>query len=75
MANLMITKQCNLKCTYCFANEFVNRQNDMMSYENFLKCLDFLMCDVNERIGIIGGEPTLHPNLKKMLVITARCVV
>lgn len=68
MANLMITKQCNLKCTYCFSNEFVNRQNDMMSYENFLKCLDFLMCDVNERIGIIGGEPTLHPNLKKMLV-------
>lgn len=68
MANLMITKQCNLKCTYCFANEFVNRQSDMMSYENFLKCLDFLICDINERIGIIGGEPTLHPELKKMLV-------
>lgn len=68
MANLMITKQCNLKCRYCFANEFVNQQNDIMTYENFLKCLDFLQTNPKERIGIIGGEPTLHPELKQMLV-------
>lgn len=42
MANLMLTKQCNLHCSHCFANEFVNRQSDVMSYENFLTCLDFL---------------------------------
>lgn len=68
MANLMITKQCNLRCTYCFANEFVNQQGDIMTYNDFLKCLDFLSCDPLERIGIIGGEPTLHPDLKQMLI-------
>lgn len=67
MANLMLTKQCNLHCSYCFANEFVNQQNDIMSYDNFLKCLQFLSADPNERIGLIGGEPTLHPELKHML--------
>ena len=38
-----------------------------MSYENFLECLRFLSSDTNERIGLIGGEPTLHPDLKRML--------
>ena len=42
MANLMITKQCNLHCSYCFANEFVNKQKDIMSFENFMKCMKFL---------------------------------
>lgn len=67
MANLMLTKQCNLHCSYCFANEFVNRQSDVMSYESFLTCLDFLSHDPQERIGLIGGEPTMHPELRKML--------
>lgn len=32
MANLMITKQCNLHCEYCFANEFVGNDNkDIMT--------------------------------------------
>lgn len=67
MANLMITKQCNLKCSYCFANEFVNKQKDVMSFENFKRCLKFLSYNPRERIGIIGGEPTMHPELGKML--------
>lgn len=67
MANLMLTKQCNLHCSYCFANEFVNRQTDEMSMENFEKCLQFLSSEPNERIGLIGGEPTLHPEFKRML--------
>lgn len=67
MANLMITKECNLRCDYCFANEFVNKQKDVMSLDNFKKCLAFLSCDPGERIGLIGGEPTTHPELDKML--------
>lgn len=67
MANLMITKQCNLHCSYCFANEFVNKDRDIMSFENFMTCLKFLSHDPTERIGLIGGEPTLHPELHRML--------
>lgn len=68
MANLMLTKQCNLHCSYCFANEFVNKQSDIMSFEDFSYCLQFLSTNPQERIGLIGGEPTLHPELKRMLV-------
>lgn len=67
MANLMLTTQCNLNCRYCFANEFVNKQRDEMSFENFMWCLKFLSVNPKERIGLIGGEPTLHPQLKEML--------
>ena len=67
MANLMITKQCNLHCSYCFANEFVNKQKDIMSFENFMKCMKFLSYNPKERIGLIGGEPTTHPELDKIL--------
>lgn len=68
MANLMITKQCNLHCPYCFANEFVNKETDLMSMETFEKCLHFLAGNPEERIGLIGGEPTLHPQFRQFLV-------
>ena len=38
-----------------------------MSMETFETCLKFLSADYSERIGLIGGEPTLHPNLKQIL--------
>mgnify|MGYP000852780130 CR=1 FL=1 len=69
MANLMITNQCNLHCSYCFANEFVNKEKGIMSFENFIKCINFLSYNPSERIGLIGGEPTTHPDLKKMLSV------
>lgn len=67
MANLMIIKQCNLHCPYCFANEFVNKDTDLMSMETFEKCLYFLGKNPEERIGLIGGEPTLHPQFQQFL--------
>lgn len=69
MANIMITKKCNLKCPYCFANEFVNKNNTDMTIEDYYKAIDFIMTDQHERIGIIGGEPTVHPKFKEMLEI------
>ncbi len=67
MANLMLTKQCNLHCPYCFANEFVNKDSELMSLAAFSDALYFLSSSPNERIGLIGGEPTLHPQFKDML--------
>ncbi len=31
MPNIMLTYRCNLKCPYCFANEFVNKKNTDIS--------------------------------------------
>ena len=67
MANIMLTTQCNLHCEYCFANEFVSRQANEMPMDNFEECLRFLSFDPNERIGLIGGEPTLHKEFKRIL--------
>jgi len=67
MANIMLTKRCNLKCPYCFAEEFVNKSGDDISIENFKVALDFALTNPHEQIGLIGGEPTLHNNFKEIL--------
>ena len=67
MANIMITEKCNLHCIYCFADEFVNRECADISLDNFHRAVDFILTDPNERIGLIGGEPTLHSQFKEIL--------
>ena len=74
MANIMINKVCNLQCPYCFANKFVNRSvctdENNITIENFKEALKFATYNnPNVKIGIIGGEPTLHPDLKKLVNI------
>lgn len=67
MPNIMLTYRCNLKCKYCFANEFVNKINTDITLENFKKAIDFMTKDGETYIGLIGGEPTLHRDFKEML--------
>lgn len=69
MPNIMLTYSCNLNCSYCFANEFVNTKNNFMTIENFQKALSFSKTSKGERIGLIGGEPTTHPNFDEILDI------
>lgn len=73
MANIMINRNCNLNCPYCFANEFVNKfctKDDIyMTVENFKKALSFIVNSGEDFVGIIGGEPTLHPQLAEILEI------
>ncbi len=67
MPNIMLTYGCNLKCPYCFANEFVNKRSSYITEENFVKAIEFLTREGVTRIGLIGGEPTLHPKFKDFL--------
>ncbi|QNU66181.1 radical SAM protein [Ruminiclostridium herbifermentans] len=70
MANIMITEYCNLRCPYCFANEFVGgKSSNNMTIEKFRKAMDFVLTDNNNKVGIIGGEPTVHPQFKEILEI------
>lgn len=71
MANIMLTYRCNLKCPYCFANEFVNHSKYDITMENFQTALEFLKTSDNTHIGLIGGEPTLHENFRQILQILA----
>ncbi len=72
MANVMITDVCNLRCPYCFANEFVNHSANEISIENFKKALDFIATEPNAKLGLIGGEPTIHSNFRELLEIIIR---
>ena len=69
MANIMITYRCNLRCSYCFANEFVNKKQTDISIRNFLKAVSFITRTGQAQIGLIGGEPTIHPGFQTMMDI------
>lgn len=68
MPNIMITSRCNLTCKYCFASELVNQFSASdITLENFQIGLNFLTTCHNTRIGLIGGEPTLHKDFQTIL--------
>lgn len=72
MANIFLTKKCNLKCPYCFADEFVNKEQQEVSIENFKTILNFIKTNPFERVGLIGGEPTTHSKFNEILEILNR---
>ena len=66
--NLMINNYCNLKCSYCFAQEEMHSKKAMnITMENFCLCLDWLKKQNYRQVRLIGGEPTLHPELDKLI--------
>lgn len=72
MPNIVVTQRCNLRCPYCFANEFVDGpgQGPDISICDFKQILDFMLLDGTvHKIGLIGGEPTLHPRFEELLKI------
>ncbi len=70
MANIMVNEACNLRCPYCFAEEFVNKAPKEMTLEDFRVALDFALSDKGDRqVGIIGGEPLLYSHIDKAMRI------
>lgn len=77
MPNIILTEYCNLKCPYCFASKMIEdaKENDFnknITEEQLLFILKWLKPTAISRdysIGLIGGEPTLHPNFSKILEI------
>lgn len=68
MANIMMTDVCNLRCPYCFANEFVNKDKNEISFENFKKAANFILGDGSTHtVGLIGGEPTIHSHFDEFV--------
>ena len=67
MPNIMLTYRCNLNCPYCFANEFVNKKSNDITFDNFLSAVRFITKDGPAFLGLIGGEPTLHKDFKNIL--------
>lgn len=72
MANIAIVNYCNLKCKYCFADDMIQEKTVTISLEDYGRVLEFMSRTPNNHIGIIGGEPTLHPHFDGILKETNR---
>lgn len=65
MANIAITSQCNLNCSYCFTQEeYKNAASAIQHMPTgiYSQALDFILQSDIKQIRILGGEPTLHPD-------------
>jgi radical SAM protein with 4Fe4S-binding SPASM domain len=65
VANIAITSQCNLNCSYCFTqSEYKSGTHPVqhMSLDVYEQALDFVSRSDIKQIRILGGEPTLHPD-------------
>jgi radical SAM protein with 4Fe4S-binding SPASM domain len=67
MSNIAITNICNLQCKYCFADDMIQEESQFMDFATFQRVLHFLAQESPTRVGIIGGEPTLHPQFDLFL--------
>lgn len=64
-----ITYKCNLKCQNCDRSCSQAPSNERMTVEQIRKFLEDSIADniCWERINIVGGEPTLHPDLLEII--------
>ena len=70
---LHIAHDCNLACTYCFAEEGeYHGRRALMSFETGKKALDFLVANSGNRMNLevdfFGGEPLMNWDVVKQLV-------
>lgn len=60
---LWVTRDCNLRCKYCYAKENFKKEN--MNYDMAKKAIDLLQ--ENSTLVIAGGEPLLNFDLVKKI--------
>ncbi len=65
MANIALLNRCNLRCPYCFANEYIENEGRDITIDTFKELLDFASLDSS--LGIIGGEPLLHKDFDTLM--------
>lgn len=78
MANIALTNSCNLDCSYCFAKKFRGLpQESNIKFTDFTAAVNWINCTEHPQpIGIIGGEPLLHPlfdDFMELLRMKRRC--
>lgn len=62
-----VTNRCNLNCPLCFAN---SGEGDFLSLETIGSMMDFFQSTEDHKAEVLqisGGEPTLHPEIIKII--------
>jgi len=57
-----ITSACNSNCIWCYAKDY-EKYKTLINIEVFKKIITFLSTIKCKNVILVGGEPTLHPNL------------
>ncbi|MDD5109988.1 MAG: radical SAM protein [Patescibacteria group bacterium] len=70
LVDLQITGQCNLACPHCYAQS--SPAGHHVPLADILLVLDRCMEAGVFEVALGGGEPTLHPQLEKILAAAAR---
>ena len=64
-AQIFITNRCNKRCRGCF-NEH-NLGKEELSFKRYMQLVAFYRNLGAQKIVLMGGEPTLHPDILKMV--------
>lgn len=62
--NISIISSCNNNCEYCFQKDY-HAKNEMLTYEEIDEIIKWAVPE--NYIGILGGEPTLHPDIVRIV--------
>jgi len=78
--NILLTNSCNRKCPYCFAQERISytglpeipaskprKAPGRISRDDFRQALGFARDNGQGMVGILGGEPSVHPQFIELL--------
>ena len=79
MPNIILTNICNLSCPYCFASSLKKSDTVFINNDTLEMIVNFLLKSNCGEVGLIGGEPTLHPEfihiLKRMTQVFRKVFV
>lgn len=64
---LTLTHMCNLKCEWCYDKDNYICNNQYMNLYLAIEIINLLHEVGCKSINLIGGEPTLHPNLDRII--------
>lgn len=64
MINISIISGCNNKCSYCFQKDSYHKKGLMLQMDEILDIFDW--AKGAPKMGILGGEPTLHPECARI---------
>lgn len=63
--NWILTRRCNYKCSYCCATK---RNMEYTLFENLKLAVDKIVKNPKRKsISLTGGEPTLHPEIARLV--------
>jgi hypothetical protein len=75
MGNVLLTNYCNRRCKYCFAQEKIafedaagaDKSKRFLSLDDLEKVIRFFKRSASNQVGLLGGEPTLHPDFPHII--------